>query len=649
MIVRLDFETASEAKLGKKDAVGAWRYAEHPTTHILCLQYRIDNGEITLWLPDAPFPQDLIDAVKQGATFTAFNAGFEKAIWWFLVTGKLGVPYPAEWVCTMAAAAYRGLPQGLDDLGTVLNLPVQKDKRGKYLIQRLCKRHKPSKKWPTGWVRDPELLQELYEYCAVDVETEEIAAQVLGPIPPAEQAIWELDQKINERGILVDQESLFAAKKIAESVTEELFAEVRDITSHQIETTNQVAALGAWCREQGVPIPNMQADTVEEWALKSTLPQYVKRALQIRQQTSKSSVKKLEAIERYLMGDGRIRGTLAYYGATTGRWAGRGPQVHNFPRGEDLDGVDLELLHDAIKLGDLAPFGDPMQSLSNALRGMFISGPGNDLQVSDYKAIEGVGTAYVAGEEWKLEAFRRGEDIYCTTAHQIFGHPVSKKDNPKERQIGKICELAFGYQGAVGAWRNFDKTDNYTDDEVQEFKRAWRKKHPATVRIWRELEMAAGRAIRTGEPQYCSCVIFDTVSDDAGDWLSIVLPNGRRLWYYNPRAELVDGPYGPKYELTCHKRNNKRGGIWGEIHLYGGLILENIVQAISRDIMVEGMFAVEAANYPLILTVHDELVSEPFAAHGSTEEFDRLITKPLPWLPDFPLSASGFRANRYRK
>ncbi len=647
MIVRLDFETGSEAKLGKKDSVGAWRYAEHPTTFIHSLKYKIDGDRIKLWLPGHPFPQELIDAAQNPeAVFVAFNAAFEKAIWYFQLTVKLSIPYPTRWRCTMAACGYRGLPQDLDAVGDALALPVQKDKRGTYLINRLCKRHKPSKKWPTGWVEDPDLFNELYDYNETDVEAEQMVDVTIGELPAAEYQVWLLDQKINERGILVDRVALDAAKGVVESITAEWLRELKDIVAGAFEDTNQVAACVEWCGKQGVALPDLTADTVEEFLAKSSVPAHVKRVLRIRQATSKSSVSKLEAIERCIMEDGRIRGQTRYYGSKTGRWAGMLSQPQNMP-GDDE--IDMDALISAIKNGDLSEHGDPMQAVSNSLRGMFIAGPGNDLQVSDYGAIEGRGTAWVAGEQWKLDAFASGVEIYCATAEQIFGHSVTKEDNPKERKIGKVCELAFGYQGAVGAWRGFDKSDDYTDEEVQDFKRAWRKKHPATVTAWHELERAAGRAVLTGKPQTYGPVTFDTVSDAAGDWMTCTLPNGRKLWYYDPEVEMEDTPYGPCYEVTCRGRNNKQGGRWTTIHLYGGLYMENIVQAVSRDILVEGMFAVEAAGYPLILHVHDEPVAEPHEDWGSTDHYNSLITRVPLWLPGFPLAAAGWRGKRYHK
>ncbi|KKK86997.1 hypothetical protein LCGC14_2757650, partial [marine sediment metagenome] len=420
-------------------------------------------------------PQALRAAIDLGATFVAHGAQFEKAIWWhvlarhFVVRFRVVVngvatrewwpmnnpPYPSNWRCTLAACAYRALPQGLDAVGDVLNLPVQKDKRGKYLIQRLSKRHKPSKKWPDGWVQ-PEgvkpkeareakgLLREMYHYNIVDVETENVLGKTIGELPEREQMLWELNQAINERGVGVDLDAVDAAMEVADKVTTELTAELKDITGGAVETHGQTAKIGNWINKfPSYDIPDLQADTVSDWLTgPCILDPPIRRVLEIRQTLAKSSIKKLDKIKGCVMEDGRIRGMSQYHGAGTGRDAGRLVQLHNLPRpaNEDINMDDLISLikrRDARKLEE-GYGGDPMQALSDAIRGMFIAAPGNVLQVSDFSSIEARLLAWVAGEEWKLKAFERGEDPYCLFASKAVGYNVTKKTHPKERQdIGK--------------------------------------------------------------------------------------------------------------------------------------------------------------------------------------------------------------------
>ena len=656
MKVLCDFETRSEAILTGPKSVGAWKYAEHPSTKILCMSWRIDDGPIELWTPDQPFPKAVKKAVWAGATFEAHGAQFEKAIWWFKLC-EIGVPYPSNWECTLAVCAYRALPQALDKAGDVLNLPVQKDKRGKYLIQRLCKRHKPSKKWPTGWV-DPSvkgitdkareeaeaLYQELYEYCKTDNEAEGVLSSRLGGLPVQEQLIWTLDQAINERGVRIDLPAVAAARRLAEMITAEMTAELVDITNGRIKTVEQTAKIVEWCHENSAMIPNMQADTITEWLQPSSqwinFPPHVRRVLEIRQEISKSSIKKLDAMERWVMSDGHVRGMYQYHASLTGRFAGRGPQPQNMPRPE-FESEGMEYLMDIIK--------NPMIGLSDALRGMFIADEGKTFQTSDFGAIEARIGAWMAGEEWKLQAFEAGEQIYCKTAKMIFGYPVDKYKNPKEYTVGKICELAFGYQGALGAWRGFDNSDRFSDDEVFDFCRMWRKKHPGHVDLWAGLERAAGRAVTTGNAHSYGNVTYEPIEDAAGKWLKAIMPNGSIMWYLNPGVEMEDTRSGVRYHISYDGRDNKRGGSWNRVSTYGGKLMENADQKIARELLVDAMIRVEYASYPIVMTAHDEIVAEVPKDFGSQEELNALMSIVPEWAPGLPLVAEGWRGDRYHK
>ena len=673
----IDFETRSEAPLTGIKGVGAAKYAEHPSTAILCLGYQIDGGERKLWLPGAPFPAELIAAVEAGATFEAHGAGFEKVIWNNLLTMRNIAPYPQHWKDTMAVCAYRGLPQGLDDVGNAINLPVQKDKRGKHLINRLCRRHKPSKTWPTGWVevrlegppdetpaeeRQREksnieaaaLYQELYDYCLTDLCTEDVLGDVLGDLPEPEQFLWLLDQAINERGIQIDMEFVEAAIFLAGEIKKELTAELVELTGGEVQTHNQVAEIIKWLHDRGSPIPNLQADTVAEWMVAEADPDdYVYHILSIRQALAKSSVAKYQKIKVTTCRDGRVKGTLNYHGAgRTGRWAGRGCQPQNLKRGTVK--MDMDNLVTLIKRRDLAALrglcaADPMEALASAVRGAFVPKEGHDFIVSDFSAIEARVTAWVAGELWKLQVFVQGKDVYCETASDIFGYPVNKDEHPDERQVGKTCELAFGYGGGIRAFRNFDDSDRHTDEAVEEYKRAWRRKHPMIVKLWYGLERAAGRTVADGKPHEYRGIRYELSEDRAGAWLACVLPTGRRLWYYDPRVKVEDGPYGLKYEVSYMGRNNKGSGKWDLVRTWGGMLTENVVQAISRDLLAEAMIRVEAAGYRIVLHAHDEIVSEIMKRFGSQEEFDALVSVVPAWAKSLPIDAKGWRGERYHK
>lgn len=688
--VVVDFETRSIAKLGDKDSVGAHKYAEHPSTRILCLGYKIGNEPAQIWLPGTPFPQRLIDLIEFGAIFEAHNAGFEKAIWRAILV-PMGIPYPTKWMDTMAACAYRALPMKLEAAGAVLDLPIQKNKRGKDLIRKLCVPQKLTKadikaglEYPK-WCNDPALLDELYTYCKDDCDSEKCLGDAIGDLPGPEYDVWCLDQTINNRGVYIDVEAVKAASVIRDTVVANLTNELQRITNNRVGTVDERDKIIAWAEEQGFRIPDMTADTLVLLLGKENMnppPDNVRRVLEIRQALGRSSVKKLDKFLLWRCMDGRLYGLLAYHGASTGRWAGRGVQPQNFPRGDDSilgeaawlgkrhnnePGVGMGRLIEAIRTGDSdlveLLYGDPMEAISSALRGFIIAEPGNELFVADFSAIEARVLSWVAGEQWKLDAFAgidRGEgykgsqDIYLATASMVFGYPcLTKKTHHKERATGKVCELAFGYQGGVGAWRNFDSSDKWTDEEVDAKKKAWRAAHPMTVRLWYGLEEAAVNAVMSGRACRYRGVTFQVVKSKVGPWLACRLPNGRCLWYYNPMVEETGTDYItglPKYQVSYEGKDNKRGGAWARIRTYGGMLTENVVQAISRDLMVEAMFRVEAAGYPIILTVHDEVIAErKKRSGGDIKQFNALMSVVPPWCKGIPLAVAGWVGDRYLK
>lgn len=640
------------------------------------------------WMPPMPFPQELIDHVKAGGVIEAHNAMFEYAIWYHLLYKREGIVMPTRWKDTMAVCAYKSLPLGLDKVGEVLNLSTQKDPRGKQLIKELCqprKRPKEPKRtltkkgeltaaaqravekfeaW-TEWDNDPLKLNELCDYCVNDVKTEKSLGLRIGELPDDEYRIWLLDMRINKRGVYLDVDGVKAAIQLMDEIGEDGTNALKAITNGAVETGGERDSIIKFCREHDVFLPDLQAETVEEYLEDQSLPPIVRKVLELRQLLSKASVKKLQRMLDWLCDDGRIRGMLQYHGSGTGRWAGRGPQPQNMPRGdEEITDRGMELLIDAIKLRNLGALGcfygdeNVAMALSSALRGMFIAAPGNVLNVGDFSAIEARVLAWVSGEQWKLDAFaaidagkgyKGSEDIYLATASTVYGYPcLTKKTHKSERQTGKTCELAFGYQGGLGAWRNFDSTDTWTDDEVHEKKFAWREGHPCTVAFWYEVEKAAVAAVKTGRATHYRNIGFEVVEDAAGKWFTIILPNKRRLWYYNPR--LFKNDRGQD-QLMYEGRDNKKAGVWNPcVVTYGGMLTENIVQAISRDLMVCAMVALENAGYPVILTVHDEVVCETPLDFGSEKEFKTIMESSLPpWAAGLPISVGTFRKTRYEK
>lgn len=694
-----DFETYSE--LDVRD-VGAWRYAEHPSTEILMLSHGYAGKKKSLWMPGMPFPQYIIDHINAGYPIEAHNCMFERAIWFHVLSVQFGVPNPKCWIDTLASCAYRGLPLGLDDVGEVLDLDVKKDKEGKGLIQKLCKPRKPTKKDPSTRNRDPDLIAKLGSYCVRDSEAEDSLGHTIGDLPPMEFSTWVMDQRINYRGVMVDLEAVDAAIWLAEEISMKLQEELVFITEGAVKSGSEVAKILKWLQANGIQaIDNLQAGTVDAYLEqnaevfkrtgKNWLPDDTVRVLQIRQQLSKASTKKLIKFKECANADGRIRGLLQYHGAGTGRWAGRLVQPQNFPRGsieyqvgwkadgkkEMMGGADLmEFMIRVIKLRDVEMleyfFGDPMSVISSALRGMFIASPGKTFYVADFSAIEARVVMWLAGQTDALEAFYSfdkgiGPDIYCVTAAKIYGRPIDKKKDPDERQLGKITVLGCGYQMS-GARLQEQARDSYgveiTIEMANKMVATFRGDYDQVPLLWRGLEDAAADCIRLKQSTiYTSrngvSIKFEYVRDKAGTWLAMVLPSGRRLWYYNPglekrEIEYIDKESGETKKFTKDSihyegRDNKKGGSWGRVFTYGGMLTENAVQAIARDLMVAAMIRVEKEGYSVVLSVHDELVAED-APDRDIKAFEALVSGPNPdWAKGCPVAAEGWKGTRYRK
>jgi DNA polymerase len=667
----IDFETYSE--LDVRD-VGAVRYAQHSSTEILCMSYKLKGQPSKIWAPPVVFPQEVIDHAENGGVFEAHNALFECAIWKYILHAKLGVPVlPRKWVDTLATCAYRALPLGLDKVGEVLNLPIKKDKRGKFLLQKLSKPRKPTKKDPRTRIQDWDLLDELYEYCMRDADAEESLGDTIGDLSPEEYRVWKLDQNINWRGVQMDMEAVRAAKKITTEIEDTLTTELIMLTDGEVTTGNQVARMILWLREFDVFVPNLQASTVVELlsAPPERLPADARRVLEIRQRLSRASTKKLNKILDTVGSDGRIRGLLQYHGAGTGRWAGRLAQPHNLPRGDKtILKAGMDSLIENIKYGNAELleliYGDPMEAVSSSIRGMFIAGPGRTLMVSDFSAIEARGVMWLANEVDALDDFLaydcgEGPDIYCVMAEKLYGRPIDKEEDPEERGMGKVTILGCGYQMGVDTFIQQAHDDfgmDLTREQGEMAVYGYREAYPKVKALWYGLDEAAVETVRTGSPHSYSYIRYELLRDNAGKWLACLLPNGRRLWYYNPSLENTTVHYTDKFgeeksfdklQITYEGRDNKRGGVWGRIRTYGGMLTENAVQAISRDIMVESMFRVEAAGYPIILTVHDEVVGEPKKGFGSIEEYDQIMAHSPDWAPSFPVAVEGWTGDRYRK
>jgi DNA polymerase len=669
--ITIDFETYSEADLKK---TGAYKYSEHPSTEVLCLAYAFNNEEPHLWHPGIEGeefgPQYLFMALNAGAPIIdAHNVGFERAIWENVCVKRMGWPEieAHQYDCTMARAASRALPLGLEQCAAALGLDVRKDKRGKQLIHLLCRPQKPKKKDPRTRIQDPELLAELYDYCKQDVRVEQRIRRELGALPAPERGVFLLNEKMNARGITIDVESVHNAIAIVKEVEKELTAELVEITGGRIETANQVAEIldfVQWKVDGG--LDDLTADTVAAAIPRAEQGSVERRVLEIRASLAKASTKKLAGLLSAVCADGRVRGLSQYHGAFTGRNAGRLVQPLNLPRPK-LD-ADPESLIEAIATRDpdwlRMMYGDPMQCVADALRPMFMAGEGKNLCSVDLASIESVGIAAIAGEESKLDLFRRGDDPYCAFASAALGRAITKATDPVARQeVGKVGELAFGFGGGVGAWRNFDDSDRFCDTEVNGFKNAWRRKHPniarppwdqevkdgeAGVGLWYGLQDAAHEAVLKPGKQ---CEAFGVKYQVRGRWLVCTLPSSRNIAYYDPLLKEKVNPHTDRSEVVLTYMSQKSGH-WQRIDTWGGKLAQGVTQATCRDILVHGQRRCDP-EMPVLMTVYDEIVTEVDEDLGTEIPVTRLMeymTGELPaWCATWPVKAEGWCGKRYRK
>lgn len=661
-LVHMDFETSSTVSV--RD-VGAYAYAQHRDTRAECCAYAFDMGAVEMWVPGDPFPRGMETALlSDGDLFAAHNSMFEYAIWKHLMVqyGWPPVPPIERWVDSMASCAYRALPLGLDKAGQVMHLTEVKSDTGKPLLNRLHLPLGSPKRTLT-----PEERVQLHEYNTQDVRAEGELLDRLGPLPPSEQAIWGMSQRMNERGLQIDVEAARSAISLANQIARRLNSRVHELTGGRVERATQRDRILRWAGEvQNYRLPDLKAETVdlELGEIESSMPPGLREVLTIRRTLAKSSVSKYEKMLLCMSPDGRVRGTTQYHGAHTGREAGRLIQPQNFPRPSDED-LDFDQLVQIIKLGNPALleaiYGEPLVALADALRPTITCASGHKLCGGDLSAIEGVVTAWIAGEEWKLQAFRDifagegykgSDDIYCATASQILGRTITKKEDPKARQeVGKPAELAFGFEGGLGAWAKFDSSGRFSDEEVHEFKDSWRAAHPMTKALWRGLRDACLNAVACPGREFTyRCITFQ--SDD--QWLGVRLPSGRCLWYREPviletPAPWLDRDGDQVYQPTVFYWTWKAGH-WMRDNTYGGKLTENVVQAAARDLIMHSAMLAEAEGLPLVLTVHDELLTEPPRRRSDAAVVLRQCMETLPpWATGILLSAPAWEGERWRK
>lgn len=671
-IAHIDFETRSTCDL---KARGVHAYATDPTTDIWCLAFQFDGEAVMLWHPDMPETNALRELalhVEMGGIVKAHNAAFELAIWNEVFAKRYGMPAlnPEQVRCTMAQAYAMSLPGSLENAAAAVGLAAQKDMKGHRLMLQMAQPRRIEADGTIVWWEDSDRKQRLFTYCKNDVAVEVELDPRLMPLSEKEQALWVLDQKINNRGVRVDVALIQKTLKSVESEKKRLDAEMRKVAGGAVASCSAVSQLGDWIRWQGVAIDGVaKADVIDALKLDG-LPSSVRQALLLRQEAGKTSTAKLGAMLSAVSADGRVRHIHQYHAAATGRWGGRRIQGQNFPR--PRKGVKPKHIEEMVKLIDAGRFdeldllhGPMMDAIADCLRAMIVPALGHDFIICDFSSIEARVLAWLAGEEAVLEIFAGDGKVYEHAAARIFNKAVEDVTD-SERQIGKVAVLALGYGGGVGAFQTMAKGYGVviSDSEAEIIKAAWRKAHPAIVQYWYDVENAAIAAcLSAGEVFSAGAGARAIKFVKKGSFLWCRLPSGRCLAYPYPRIMQVETPWGAVKDALTYKSeldsqalkkakvvaDPTNAGRWHRISTYGGSLVENVTQAVARDILADSMFALEAKGYPVVMHVHDEVVCEVPEGTGDVKEVMGIMSVAPAWAPGLPMDAKGWRSKRYGK
>ena len=640
----IDLETYSDADISK---TGVYRYCESPEFEILLFGYSMDGAPVQLvdLANGERLPDEVLNALTDPAiTKWAFNASFER----ICLSHWLGMPSgsyldPKQWRCSMIWSAYLGLPLSLAGVGAVLNLDKQKLDIGKDLIRYFCKPCRPTMKngertrnLPRN---DPGKWEMFKSYNLRDVETEMEIQRKLSRFPVPE-SVWDeyhLDQEINDRGIRLDMQLVRNAIAADGRSRDDLTAQMQALTA--LDNPNSVAQMKSWLNDHGMEIGSLGKKEVA--AMLKDAPHDLREALLLRQQLSKSSVRKYHAMQNCVCADGRVHGMFMFYGANrTGRFAGRLVQLQNLPQNHMLDLEQARALVRAGNYETLQMLYDSVPDvLSELIRTAFIPYEGGKFIVADFSAIEARVIAWMAGEQWRLDVFKNGGDIYCASASQMFGVPVEKHGiNGHLRQKGKIAELALGYGGSVGALKAMGVLEmGIPEEELKPLVDAWRDANPNIAKLWWDVDSAVKEAVdlRTSSETHGIQFVYES------GFLFICLPSGRRLAYVKPRiGENRFGGESVTYEGVGGTKK------WERLESYGPKFVENIVQAISRDILCCAMKTLRCCN--IVAHVHDEVIIEADPKISLEVICEQMGRTPL-WAKGLILRADGYETPFYKK
>lgn len=654
--VSLDFETRSTIDL---KTAGSTRYAKHPTTDVWCACFYVPElDDIVVWRPGMPHGVLAELAANPDVIFRAWNAAFERRIWREIMVKRYGFPdIPLErWRCTAAEAAACALPRKLESAARVLGAAQQKDDAGHRLMLRMAK---PRRFLPDGtpeWWDTPDRVERLISYCMQDVRTEMAVKRQVRDLTDYELRVYQLDQRINDRGVMLDRQLALAVQALAGEAVDRANVELAEVTAGRVTGVTKREDIVSFLCSEGAETETINKDAVRALLASDQLTEAARRVLELRAEAGKSSVSKVNKMFSCVCDDDRMRDLLLYHGAGTGRWAGRLIQPQNLPARSKALGNTFKaapwiepVLGDEFDLIDLSH--PVLEVLAMMLRPCLKAAPGHKFIGADFSAIEARVIAWLAGEQWLLDAFANGKDAYRLMASDIYRIPADTiaKDS-FERDMGKRVILGCGF--GMG-WKKFiltcAKDDVFIEDKVaKQIIDTYREKNQRIVAFWRELERAAVNAVKApGEKFYAAGgkLIFTK----RGDYLWIALPGRTRaLAYYKPRIVEKMTPWGTKQDaVRFWGENDKRQ--WVQMDLYGGLLAENVTQAIARDLMVEAMFRLEDAGYSIILSIHDELLAEVLDNFGSVEAFLQLMGVIPAWAHGCPVAATGWTGPRFQK
>lgn len=704
--VYIDFETRSEVELKK---VGTYNYSIHPSTVLLCICFKI-NGEMhtiefkaleNRRLNETSSEEiDLLTSLVVASNeFVAHNALFEKMMWQNCVQPKYNISYPTNWSCTRAKGQMYGLPASLEAMAQALQLNCQKDMKGKsamlalskprdvehticqgcgvgYATWKLDRKHIKlcdkcynselfQRKTKDGgfipykaksilvdkWNNDGHLFTTMYAYCRDDVNTcEEIDNNLVWQTN--EYEIWKLDQKLNTRGVHIDVEAVDCAIAMVEMHDTNLRIEAADITDGAISSVKSPKQMLEYFKSQGHSIDNVDKEALREMK-QGKLPENLSRIVEIRSEASRSSTAKYKVIKNHASPDSILTDNLVYHSTINGRWAGKGVQLQNLPR---LMGFDVNTAMEILKTGDLNFFKElypnVKDTLAKCLRGVMIPRKGNILTIGDFSQIEVRVLAWIAGQDDLVELFRTGGLVYETMASKIYRIPVeSISKESRERQLGKAAQLGCGYQMGSARFKSQVKTNEgvvISDALAWQIVYTYRNTYTKIPEFWKDQELAAKEAVRNGNTPIAMGKI-NWFYDIAQDFLFCYLPSGRRISYFKPRVEWHANKFGGKSQQLSYFRVNDQTWQYERAESYGGKLTENICSGIARDIMASAMLRLDKAGYNLVLSIHDEIISDDSEDFGSVEEYKSIMLELPDWAEGLPLDADVHQTRRYDK